>query len=401
MKTYDLIIVGAGIAGKATSLRLAQLGLKILHIAPSFDTEFVGNDAQVWDSRIYALSASTKHLLEKIHVWNALDVERIQVVSDMRIYGDSGVAGDELHFSAYSATVPQLAWIVESGHIEKTLDQACKFQGLIQRVTDKLVDFKSDQESVTVTTESGETYGAKLLLAADGARSLIREKLQIETAINAYEQTAVVANFEVEKHHQGTACQWFLPGGEILALLPLPNKKVSMVWSARTEHAEQLKKLGADELCETVAKAAGGQVFEKTGALKMLTAPQGFPLRRMRAKRVIAPSDCPRIVLIGDAAHVMHPLAGQGLNLGLRDVASLGDILEGRESFREIDNPVILRRYERARSGDTDILLFVTDQLQKLFASEAGRLKELRNIGIRWCNRSHFLKRQLIKKALS
>ena len=401
MKTYDLIIVGAGIAGKATSLRLAQLGLKILHIAPSFDTEFVGNDAQVWDSRIYALSASTKHLLEKIHVWNALDIERIQVVSDMRIYGDSGVAGDELHFSAYSATVPQLAWIVESGHIEKTLDQACKFQGLIHRVVGKLVDFKSDNDSVTVTTDAGEAYAAKLLLAADGARSLIREKLQIETAINAYEQTAVVANFEVEKHHQGTACQWFLPGGEILALLPLPNKKVSMVWSARTEHAEQLKKLGADELCETVAKAAGGQVFEKTGALKMLTAPQGFPLRRMRAKRVIAPSDYPRIVLIGDAAHVMHPLAGQGLNLGLRDVASLGDILDGRESFREIDNPVILRRYERARSGDTDILLFVTDQLQKLFASETGRLKELRNIGIRWCNRSHFLKRQLIKKALS
>lgn len=401
MKTYDLIIVGAGIAGKATSLRLAQLGLKILHIAPSFETEFVGNDTQIWDSRIYALSSSTKQLLEKIHVWDALDPDRIQVVSDMRIYGDSGVAGDELHFSAYSATVPQLAWIVESGHIEKTLDQACKFQGLIQRVTDKLLDFKASSECVTVTTESGQTYTAKLLLAADGARSLIREKLQIETAINAYEQIAIVANFEAEKHHQGTACQWFLPGGEILALLPLPNKKLSMVWSARVEHAEQLKKLSADELCAKVAQAAGGQVVEKTGALKMLTVQQGFPLRRMRAKRVIAPNDCPRIILIGDAAHVMHPLAGQGLNLGLRDVASLGDILESREAFREIDNPVILRRYERARSGDTDILLFVTDQLQKLFASETSRLKELRNIGIRWCNRSHFLKRQLIKKALS
>jgi len=401
MKTYDLIIVGAGIAGKATSLRLAQLGLKILHIAPSFDTGFVGNDSQVWDSRIYALSSSTKKLLEKIHVWDALDPDRIQVVSDMRIYGDSGVAGDELHFSAYGATVPQLAWIVESGHIEKTLDQACKFQGLIQRITNKLVDFKSDNESVTMTTESGETYSAKLLLAADGARSLIREKLQIETAINAYEQTAIVANFEAEKHHQGTACQWFLPGGEILALLPLPNKKLSMVWSAKTEHAEQLKQLSADDLCAKVAKAAGGQVFEKTGSLKMLTAQHSFPLRRMRAKRVIAPSDSPRIILIGDAAHVMHPLAGQGLNLGLRDVASLGDILESREAFREIDNPVILRRYERARSGDTDILLFVTDQLQKIFSSEVGRLKELRNIGIRWCNRSNFLKRQLIKKALS
>ncbi|MFM6922221.1 MAG: FAD-dependent monooxygenase, partial [Polynucleobacter victoriensis] len=100
-------------------------------------------------------------------------------------------------------------------------------------------------------------------------------------------------------------------------------------------------------------------------------------------------SDCPRIILIGDAAHVMHPLAGQGLNLGLRDVASLGEILESKETFREIDNPVILRRYERARSGDTDILLFVTDQIQKIFSSEASYLKELRNIGMRWCNRSN------------
>ena len=112
MKTYDLIIVGAGIAGKATSLRFAQLGLKILHLAPSFDVGFQGNDSAVWDSRIYALSASSKNLLEQMHVWSALDASRIQVVSDMRVFGDSGHAGDEIHFSAFSATVPQLSWIV-------------------------------------------------------------------------------------------------------------------------------------------------------------------------------------------------------------------------------------------------------------------------------------------------
>ena len=401
MKTYDLIIVGAGITGKATSLRLAQLGLKILHIAPNFDSGFDGKDPLILDSRIYALSASTQALLQKIHVWDAMDQSRIQVVSDMRIYGDSGAAGDELHFSAYSATVPQLAWIVESGHIEKTLDAACQFQGLIQRVTDKVSEVAVTKDSVQVRTESGASFQAKLLLAADGAKSFIRDRMQIQLTSNDYEQTAVVANFACEKHHQGTACQWFLPGGDILALLPLPDKKLSMVWSTSTQYAETLKTLSSEDLCAQVMRAAEGQVRQKTGSLNLLTPAQGFPLRRMRAKRMIAPDVNPRVILLGDAAHVMHPLAGQGLNLGLRDVASLAEVLEAREEFREIDNSVILRRYERARSGDTDMLLFVTDKLQKIFSSDNARLKKLRNTGMRWSNRSHFLKKQLIKKALS
>ncbi len=401
MKIYDLIIVGAGIAGKATSLRLAQLGLKILHIAPSFDSGFEGHDPQVLDSRIYALSASTQELLAKIHVWDALNHSRIQVVSDMRIYGDSGTSGDELHFSAYSATVPQLAWIVESGNIEKTLDAACQFQGLIQRVTDKVLELTPHSNRVQVTTESGASYEAQLLLAADGARSLIREKLQIDTTINSYEQTAVVANFLAEKHHQGTACQWFLPGGDILALLPLPNQKLSMVWSTSTKHAEQLQALSAEDLCARVMSAASGQVVLKTGQLRLLTAPQGFPLRRMRAKRMIAPDVNPRVILLGDAAHVMHPLAGQGLNLGLRDVAQLADLLEQRESFRTFDDPVLLRRFERARHGDTDALLFTTDRLQKLFSHENSQVKTIRNLGMRMVNRSHLIKRHLIKQALA
>jgi ubiquinone biosynthesis UbiH/UbiF/VisC/COQ6 family hydroxylase len=319
----------------------------------------------------------------------------------MRVFGDSGHAGDEIHFSAFSATVPQLSWIVESGHIEKTLDAAIQFQGLIERITDKVIDVVSNNEGVTVTTESGLNVCGKLLLAADGAHSFVREKLQIETAQNAYDQTAVVANFQAEKNHQGTACQWFLPGGEILALLPLPDKKLSMVWSASTEHAERLKKLSPESLCAEVMRAAQGQIEQRAGQLRMLTAQQGFPLRRMKAKRMLAPDTRPRIVLIGDAAHVMHPLAGQGLNLGLRDVANLADILDNKEVFRAFDDPVLLRRFERARHGDTDALLFTTDRLQKLFANEAGHVKTIRNLGMKLVNRSHFLKRQLIKQALA
>ena len=135
MTNYDAIVIGAGIAGKATSLRLAQLGMRIVHIAPSFDTGFNPADQNAWDSRIYALSASTQQLLSKMNVWDSMDLSRIQVVSDMRIFGDISNQNNELHFSAYSATVPQLAWIVESGHIEKTLDMACKFAGNIRRVS--------------------------------------------------------------------------------------------------------------------------------------------------------------------------------------------------------------------------------------------------------------------------
>jgi 2-octaprenylphenol hydroxylase len=401
MNSYDLIIVGAGIAGKATALRLARLGLKIVHIAPNFDPGIHCNDDLTWDSRIYALSSSSQQLLSDMNVWAAMDHGRTQVVSDMRIFGDSGQAQDELHFSAYSATVPQLAWIVEASHIERTLDAASQFQGNIQRITDKISDFISTKDAVTVHTESGQSFAAKLLIAADGARSPIREKLQIETPINDYGQTAVVANFECELDHQGTACQWFLENGEILALLPLPNKKLSMVWSAQAAHAEQLQQCNPETLSSAVMAAALGSVRQRFGTLKVITNPKNFPLRRMKAQRIIAPDQHPRIILIGDAAHVMHPLAGQGLNLGLRDVATLGQLMEAKETFRGIDDPVLLRRYERSRHGDTDALLFTTDQLQKLFASPSGLLKTVRNMGMGLVNRSRFLKRQLIKKALS
>ena len=246
MTSHDVIVVGAGIAGKATALRLAKLGLKVAHIAPNFEPSHHSNDSS-WDSRIYALSASSQGLLSDMSVWQAMDPNRIQAVGDMRIFGDSLRKDDELHFSAYSAMVPQLAWIVESSHIERTIDAASKFERNIERIVGQVVSFETSFQ-VTVELDSRKKISAKLMLAADGANSPIRQRLQIDTKINAYDHTAVVANFECEKPHQGTACQWFLPSGEILALLPLPGNRLSMVWSARPDHAENLRQMNATQI---------------------------------------------------------------------------------------------------------------------------------------------------------
>jgi 2-polyprenyl-6-methoxyphenol hydroxylase-like FAD-dependent oxidoreductase len=183
-------------------------------------------------------------------------------------------------------------------------------------------------------------------------------------------------------------------------MLPLPNQQVSMVWSTTPENASELLKLdqyGWSNLLSSIANAAIGK---QLGELTLNSTPAAFPLRKIRASRFIGPETSPKLVLIGDAAHVMHPLAGQGLNLGLRDVAVLLHILRQRESFRLPSDPVLLRRYERQRQGDTTALLWVTDKLKKLFSASSNTERQLRNWGLGVVNKSHFIKKRLIERAL-
>ncbi|MBM3349633.1 MAG: ubiquinone biosynthesis protein UbiH [Betaproteobacteria bacterium] len=392
---FDFAVVGGGIVGKASALAMAQLGYSVIQIAP--DLLQTITLVPSFGQRIYALSPSTKRLLSELNVWDGLDQTRIQAISDMRIYGDHGQKHDQLHFSAFEAGRPELAWIAESDLIEATLTQAIRFSKNLQSIEASVDEVRFEPNtSPTLSLSNGQTIQAKLVIAADGANSPLRQSVGIEIDQHSYDQHAVVANFTCSIAHRETAYQWFLPNGEILAMLPLPQQQVSMVWSTQNEHAKHLLQLDSQAWSNQFAL----EVHDQLGELQLQSTPASFPLRRIKAHRLIGPDYDPKLILVGDSAHVMHPLAGQGLNLGLRDVASLLHIMKNKESYREVDDRILLRRYEREREGDTASLLWLTDRLKKLFSAQSPIEKGFRNWGLRIVNRSHIIKRQLIERAL-
>ena len=400
IRAVDVAVVGGGITGKACALGLAQLGLQTIQIAPDLGQAVAPPQGNQWGQRIYAFSPSTQKLLAHLQVWDAIDHSRLQPVRDMRIFGDRGEKQDQLHLSAFEAGTPQLAWIGESNVIEHTLDQASRFQNKLERISDAVENIQVDADGASLQLTNGSTLRAQLVIAADGANSPIRSELGISAKEESYSQSAVVVNWICSHAHLETAYQWFLPSGDIVAMLPLPNQQVSMVWSTSPENAAELLQLDQVEWSEKFSLIANGAIAAQLGELTLNSTPAAFPLKRMRASRFIGPDENPKVALIGDAAHVMHPLAGQGLNLGLRDVATLLNILSKRESFRLPNDKVLLRRYERQRQGDTSALLWVTDKLKKLFSASSGTEKQLRNWGLGMVNRSHFIKRRLIERAL-
>jgi len=371
-----------------------------MEIAPDLSQTVAAPQGSQWGQRIYAFSPSTQKLLAHLQIWDALDHSRMQSVRDMRIYGDRGEKNDQLHLSAFEAGTPQLAWIGESNLIEHTLDQASRFQNKLERITDVLEKIEVDEQGSTLHLKSGGMIRAQLVIAADGANSPIRSEIGITSSEESYSQSAVVANWSCTYPHLETAFQWFLPGGDIVAMLPLPGKQVSMVWSTSPQNAAELLKLDQAQWLDRFTSIANGAINKQLGELTLNSTPVAFPLRKVRAKRFIGPEASPKVVLIGDAAHVMHPLAGQGLNLGLRDVAVLLNIIGKRESFRAPSDIVLLRRYERQRQGDTSALLWVTDKLKKLFSASSNTERQLRNWGLGLVNKSHFIKQRLIERAL-
>lgn len=337
------------------------------------------------DARVYALSPGNVEFLRRLGVWQSLPPRRIAPVRAMRIFGDDGAS--RLEFDAYRAGVPELAWIVEDATLQDALWQALDVEVIPAKI--ERVDFEA--ECVHLHFAGGRELATRLLVGADGANSLVRRAAGIAAAEWDYGQTAVVANFRCEKPHADTALQWF-QGGAVLALLPLPGDQVSMVWSVPRADAARIEAVEPQQLCREVEAASRSAL----GALELAAAPRSYALRRLSAQRLVAP----RVALAGDAAHVIHPLAGQGLNLGLQDARALGETLAAREPARDPGHLRLLRRYARRRAEPILAMDGVVDGLYSLFKAPGPFAARLRNAGLNLTERMPVLKNVLMRQAM-
>jgi ubiquinone biosynthesis UbiH/UbiF/VisC/COQ6 family hydroxylase len=256
------------------------------------------------------------------------------------------------------------------------------------------------RDAVSLSTERGPKT-ARLVIAADGAQSPTRAALGLTAEHKPYGQRAIVGNFACADPHGGTAFQWFTDDG-IVALLPLPGfvgddatHAMSLVWSAPDSVADLLMQAGAEDIADRLSSLAAERTASAIGPFRPLGALADVPLSMLSTDRLVAT----RSALVGDAAHVVHPLAGQGLNLGLQDVESLLDTLAARETFRDCGDAILLRRYERARAEPVFAMRGMTDGLARLFASERTGVVRLRGIGLRIVDHATPLKRLLMRRA--
>lgn len=385
---FDVIIVGGGLVGSSLALSLANGGLKTAVVearAPQLAAH-----AADWDSRIYALGPGSIDYLNACGAWQGVDSNRVMPVEDMRIFGDD--ARSELDFSAYDAGLRELAAIVESRALQSALWRGLQARPEVEIFAPaSCTALKIEADAATLDLADGRSLRAPLIVGADGGNSWLRTQAGIAVEARPYAQTAVVANFATEQPHRGIAHQWFRRDG-ILALLPLPGERVSMVWSTRDEHAAKLMGLPPEELAVQVAAASAQQL----GGLRVITPQAAFPLRLQRVREMVRS----RLALVGDAAHNVHPLAGQGVNLGFRDARDLAATLAARGAQNDCGDFYLLRRYERARREDIAAMQFATDTLQRLFNNESAWLARARNFGLRVTNRQSALKNFLVQHAV-
>ncbi|WP_241673226.1 FAD-dependent monooxygenase [Lacisediminimonas profundi] len=386
----DICIVGNGAIGKAAAVGLAQSGLSVVLLCPPGPQR---QETASWDTRVFALNRIARDLLSGLRVWDALDHARVAPVESMVVHGDSARAG-KLSFDAYSARATELAWIVEDSNLERALDGAVRFAPKLTVVDGLAECIETDAAAVMVALQDGRSIHADLLVGADGRQSWVRGQCDIGITYRPYGQKAVVCNFECEIPHHGAAQQWFTDKQGIVALLPLPGNRVSLVWSAPDALAEQIMRDPLSLLAETLTQLPGQMV----GRLTPLQpeAVQAVPLMFLKAESMIAP----RVVLAGDAAHAVHPLAGHGMNLGFGDVAALMRILSEREAGRDCGDERLLRRYARARKEDVLLMQLATDGLERLFSADLEPVRVLRNLGMDVLDRLPFIKRRLITHAM-
>lgn len=370
MNAFDVEVVGSGITGRALALALGRLGLRVAlrqQAPPAAAAE---------DVRAYALNPASVELLTRLKVWDALPPHAATPVYDMRVHGDA--PGSALEFSAWEQRVGALAWITDAAVLERELATAVRFA-----------------PHVTPLASADAPVEAALTAVCEGASSALRDRLGAGFEWHDYGHRALAARLVASKPHRGVAWQWF-GASEVLALLPFdspePERSYALVWSVPDVRAASLGALDGVAFEQALAEATGGAA----GVLTLASERAAWPLRLGRAERWSGPG----WALVGDAAHVVHPLAGQGLNLGLADVASLARVIEAREPWRGLGDEKLLRRYDRERAAPTWAMGEVTDGLLRLFSHPSAPVRELRNRGLNLVNRLQPVKRWLTARAL-
>ncbi|MBC3928996.1 FAD-dependent monooxygenase [Undibacterium sp. CY21W] len=387
----DICIVGNGAVGKAAALGFAQAGLKVAVLCRS--TVALPMSAQ-WDVRVFALNHIAHDLLSSLKVWDALDLQRVAPVTEMNVRGGKSVDDGQLAFDAYGARTGELAWIVEDKNLNHALDTAMKFAQNLSVVTGAAASLHADEQGAQINLEDGSQIKASLIVGADGAQSWVRGQCDIGLDYRSYGQQGVVTNFECEIPHHGVAHQWFVEEQGIIALLPLPGNRVSLVWSAPDALAATLLREPLSALVSRLEEYCLDTLGHLTPVLPEDI--KAFPLRLIRPHSMIAQ----RVALIGDAAHAVHPLAGHGMNLGFGDVTSLLALMKSREDHCDCGDAKLLERYRRSRKEDVMLMQITTDGLARLFGSDLAPLRLARNVGLNLLNRLPVLKNKLISHAM-
>jgi 2-octaprenylphenol hydroxylase len=384
---FDVVVVGAGLVGTCFARAARGVSLALVGQAPGASA---AAPAGHFDARVYALTPANVALLRALKVWQAMPAERLTPVHAMRVHGDDGAS--VLEFDAYEAGAPELAWIVEDAPLQAALWRGLEARDQLEILAGGECERLQPADGhVAVALRGGRGLRARLVVGADGARSFVRAQAGIAASERPYGQTAVVANFACERPHRNVAYQWF-QGGPVLALLPLPGSHVSMVWSLPDAEATRVLALAPAELAREVEVASRRAL----GELTVVGAPRGFALRRVSARRMVGD----RVALMGDAAHVVHPLAGQGANLGFQDAAELARVLSAREPVRDPGDPRLLRRYERARAEPVLAMDLTVHGLYRLFQARGGAAARLRNAGLNLTNHVAVLKNILVRQAM-
>jgi len=393
----DVAVVGAGLVGLSAALAMYKLGLDVTLVdVQQFNLEAV--ETTDWDQRIYAISPQNVHWLKYLGVWQHLNPGRVTAVQAMQIWSDT--SAQPITLDADEVNADAMAYILEECALRQAMLKEVKAQNLhIQYgVAER---FSMQNQQAVLGLDNGQLIQSDLLLAADGAQSWLRQHANIAVTEKDYQQTAIVANFDIEISHADIARQWFRQeqSGQsegshcgILAWLPLPGRRVSIVWSAPAAYAQQLMQLDDAAFTQQVMQAGNAAL----GDMTLLGTRAAFPLHLRKAAELVQDA----LVLLGDAAHRIHPMAGQGVNLGFRDVIALADILQQRSRYQALHDIRLLKQYARNRKVDVLSMTALTNGLYHLFDSENLMVQKLRNWGLQQTNQP-MIRRLLVQTAIA